>query len=153
MSITFRTAGGRVSVLIEEITLFRRYDPEAYPHYDNYDAIEVSNVVDMPCDYAGVMGVPISFMDKYNPEQFEIIGIAKRGAGDPALKTREYPQQRQVDKRGKESRVSKLNDGPAIEVEKPPTNKTYYEVGGKLYIQTYARILIRNRRPEAPKEK
>lgn len=60
----------------EEMILVKRYTPEAYPHYDNYDAIEVSKVVDIPCDYAGVMGVPITFLGKYNPDQFEIIGIS-----------------------------------------------------------------------------
>lgn len=59
----------------EPLTLFRRYydDPSKYPHYDNYDAINVDRTVDIPEDYDGVMGVPISFLDKYCPEQFEII--------------------------------------------------------------------------------
>ena len=59
----------------EEMILVKRYTPEEYPEYDNYDAIEVSRTADIPCDYAGVMGVPITFMDKYCPEQFEIIGL------------------------------------------------------------------------------
>lgn len=61
----------------EDSILFRSYkkEPERYPKYDNYDAIEVSKVADIPYDYAGVMGVPITFMDKYNPEQFEIVGM------------------------------------------------------------------------------
>ena len=49
---------------------------EMYPHYDNYDAIEVSRVENLPMDYDGIMGVPITFLDKYNPEQFEILGCA-----------------------------------------------------------------------------
>ncbi|MDE6780746.1 MAG: adenine-specific methyltransferase EcoRI family protein [Ruminococcus sp.] len=61
----------------EDIILFRFYNFEDYPHYDNYDAIEVSKVADIPCDYNGVMGVPITFMDKFNPEQFEIIGATE----------------------------------------------------------------------------
>ena len=62
----------------EDLFLYRRYkdEPERYPHYDNYDAIEVSKTVDIPRDYDGVMGVPITFLDKYNPEQFEIVGMA-----------------------------------------------------------------------------
>ena len=60
----------------EELILVKRYSPEEYPHYDNYDAIEVSKTSDIPCDYAGVMGVPITFLDKYSPDQFEIIGIS-----------------------------------------------------------------------------
>lgn len=58
----------------DRLPLKHRYDPEAYPRYDNYDAINVSKVAEIPCDYDGVMGVPITFMDKYNPEQFELIG-------------------------------------------------------------------------------
>ena len=59
----------------EKLILYKRYNPEEYPHYDNYDAIEVAKTADIPLDYQGIMGVPISFMDKYNPEQFEIIGL------------------------------------------------------------------------------
>lgn len=60
----------------EEIFLFRRYhdDPSEYPKYDNYDAIEVSRVINIPCDWDGVMGVPITFLTSYNPEQFWILG-------------------------------------------------------------------------------
>lgn len=61
----------------DELDLFCRYSPEDYPKYDNYDAIEVSKVIDIPCDYDGVMGVPITFLDKYNPEQFEIVKFRK----------------------------------------------------------------------------
>ena len=59
----------------EEITLYKRYTSKEYPKYDNYDAIEVSKVVEIPQDYDGVMGVPITFIDKYNPKQFEIVGL------------------------------------------------------------------------------
>lgn len=60
----------------EDLVLYRSYSSEEYPHYDNFDAIEVSKVSDIPNDYFGVMGVPITFLDKYNPEQFEILGLA-----------------------------------------------------------------------------
>ena len=59
----------------EDIILYKSYDPLEYPRYDNYDAIEVSKVAEIPFDYEGYMGVPITFIDKYNPDQFEIIGI------------------------------------------------------------------------------
>ena len=52
------------------------YTPEKYPKYDNYDAINVDKVADIPCDYPGIMGAPLTFMDKYCPEQFEIVGIS-----------------------------------------------------------------------------
>jgi hypothetical protein len=54
--------------------LYKKYTPYEYPHYDNYDAIEVSKVIEIPADWDGVMGVPVSFLDKYNPVQFEILG-------------------------------------------------------------------------------
>ena len=58
----------------EDLVLYKKYTPEEYPKYDNYDAIEVGKTSEIPYDYEGVMGVPITFMDKYNPEQFEIVG-------------------------------------------------------------------------------
>jgi hypothetical protein len=59
----------------EELILFKTYNENDYPKYDDYDAIEVSKVVDIPIDYNGIMGVPISFLDKYNPDQFNILGL------------------------------------------------------------------------------
>lgn len=61
----------------EELILYKSYSPEEYPDYDNYDAVEVSKVVEIPFDFDGVMGVPITFMNKYNPDQFEIIGCTE----------------------------------------------------------------------------
>lgn len=58
----------------EKLILWKKYTPEEYPTYDNYDAINVDKVSEIPCDYDGVMGVPITFMDKYNPIDFEIVG-------------------------------------------------------------------------------
>lgn len=60
----------------EELVLYRTYNEQDYPKYDNYDAIEVSNVKEIPCDYSGIMGVPITFLGKYNPKQFEILGLS-----------------------------------------------------------------------------
>lgn len=67
----------------EDLILFKKYNAPEYPKYDNYDAIEVSRTVDIPIDYAGVMGVPITFLDKYNPEQFEVIGSNRGIDQDP----------------------------------------------------------------------
>lgn len=58
----------------EDLILYKYYTPEEYPTYDNYDAINVNTYTDIPCDYDGVMGVPVTFLDKFNPEQFEIVG-------------------------------------------------------------------------------
>ena len=62
----------------EDLILYKTYNPADYPTYDNYDAIEVAKAADIPVDYDGVMGVPITFLDKYNPDQFEIVGTAAR---------------------------------------------------------------------------
>lgn len=69
----------RTSKFEDTIPLFREYykTPEMFPPYDNYDAIEVSRTDDIPEDYFGVMGVPITFLDKYNPKQFEILGATE----------------------------------------------------------------------------
>lgn len=61
----------------EMLDLYKHYSPEEYPKYDNYDAINIDKTADIPCDYDGVMGVPITFLDKYNPEQFEIVGATE----------------------------------------------------------------------------
>lgn len=58
----------------EELVLYKKYNEEEYPKYDNYDAIEVGKTKDIPMDYNGIMGVPITFLDKYCPTQFEIVG-------------------------------------------------------------------------------
>lgn len=58
----------------EPMDLYKKYSPEEFPKYDNYDAINVDNTADIPMDYYGVMGVPVTFMDKYCPDQFEILG-------------------------------------------------------------------------------
>ena len=71
----------RTSKRYEELVLYKRYTPKEYPKYDNYDAIEVGKVAEIPVDYDGVMGVPVTFLDKFNPKQFEILG--QTGVIDP----------------------------------------------------------------------
>lgn len=126
----------------EDLILYKTYNPDDYPTYDNFDAIEVSKVADIPMDYDGVMGVTMGFLTKHSPEQFDIIGISQSWY-DASIK--EYPQQIQVNRNGTRSRVGKLNDAPAIKVDSPPTDTTYYEVEGKYFRSLYARVFIRNR--------
>ena len=126
----------------EELILYRDYSPDIYPHYDNYDAIEVDKVKDIPKNYDGVMGVPITFLDKHNPDQFEIIGVTQSWSDG---RTKTYPKQIQVDANGTESSVTKLNDGAAIKLSTLPKNKTYYKVGGEIFVKVYARVLIKRR--------
>ena len=59
----------------EDIILYKKYNPKEYPKYDNYNAINIDRVSDIPMDFKGLMGVPITFINQYNPEQFDIIGI------------------------------------------------------------------------------
>ena len=113
-----------------------------YQHYDNYDAIEIPYSDAIPCDYEGMIGVPITFFDKYCPEQFEIVGITKTWFG---MANKVYPKQIQVSKTGKKTIVTKLNDGPVIELDGPLEDEVYYIVEGKYYTQAYARILIRKK--------
>lgn len=109
----------------EDFKATSHYSLEEYPHYDNYDAIEVGKVANIPCDYIGMMGVPITFLQHHNPEQFEIVGMAKRGAGDPRLKTKVYTKEEY-------SNYSDLNAGPVLIKNGKPKN-------------TYPRILIRRK--------
>lgn len=128
----------------EDLILYKKYSAEEYPKYDNYDAINVNITKDIPLDYKGVMGVPITFLDKYNPDQFEIIGITKKVGFH--LRTKIYSNQIQVDANGKRTVVSKLNDGATLKVLIPPSNKTYYIVDDEYFIQLYARVLIKHKK-------
>lgn len=126
----------------EDMPLFRRYydDPSKYPKYDNYDAINVDKVPDIPEDYDGVMGVPITFLDKYCPEQFEIIGISKTPVGSH-LRTKIYETQKQYGA-DRVQNVMKLNDGAAIKCDEKPDKYPYYQVGSDYFVAVYPRILI-----------
>ena len=106
----------------EELDLVCRYIPEDYPLYDNYKAIEVSRVQDIPCDYEGIMGVPVTFLDKYNPNQFEIVGLTERSD--------DY----NVDS----ARIDNLRVPGFPKYDRP------YIKG----VRKYARILIRNKHPQ-----
>ena len=122
----------------EEMILVQRYTPEKYAHFDNYDAINIDATADIPCDYEGVMGVPITFMDKYSPDQFEIIGlgIANLGLsiGVQPYKPEHKRYRKEVQKRG-------AVDGDLYMVDE--NNNP---------VVPYARVLIRNKHPEAPKD-
>lgn len=126
----------------EDLILYKTYNPDDYPSYDNYDAIEVSKFADIPIDHDGVMGVPLTFLDKHNPDQFEIVGITQSWFGGAS---KIYPRQVQVNAKGKELLVTKLNDGAAIKVSTTPSNRTYYKVGADCFVKVYARILIRRK--------
>jgi hypothetical protein len=129
----------------EPLVLYKSYKGNEvdYAVYDNFDAINVDKTKEIPEDYDGVMGVPITFLDKYSPEQFEIVGITKTWFG---AATKNYPPQTQVSANGQKSVVTKLNDGAALKISSPPQGRTYYVVGKSYYVQLYARLLIRRRK-------
>jgi hypothetical protein len=103
----------------ENLDLVCKYSPEEYPNYDNYNAIDVAKVQDIPYDYDGIMGVPDTIMGQFNPEQFEILGI---GSGDLA----------------KQAGVGKNYRG---------RTDLAYTINGKSKCP-YSRILIRNKNPK-----
>ena len=115
----------------EDLILYKKYNPEEYPTYDNYDAINVNVTNDIPMDYEGAIGVPITFLDKYNPDQFEIIGLGISNSGKEfgvkPYKEEHKKYRKEIQKRG--------------------------AVDGDLYMITkgivdvpYARIIIKNKR-------
>lgn len=130
----------------EEMILYRSYTPENYPSYDNYDGIEVGKIADIPRDFDGVMGVTPGFLTKFNPDQFEIVGITQSWFD---ARSKVYPQQTQVSATGARSTVTKLNDGAAMKLDVAPAGKTYYEVDGEFFVKAYARILIRRKGAKA----
>lgn len=117
----------------QDIILYKKYDVEIYPKYENYEGIEVSKVQEIPMDYKGAMGVPITFVDKYNPDQFEIIGLGISNSGKE-IGVRPYTSEhkkyrKEVQKRGAvDGDLYMIKDGV---VEVP-----------------YARILIKNKKPQ-----
>lgn len=132
----------------ETLDLFRRYKGHAsdYPHYDNYDAIEVSKVVNIPEDYDGVMGVPITFIDKYNPEQFEILGMTNGHDDYKIGPSKRYENAIQHNRNGSVVSGSKANTRATVLFNDFP-DAVYYtadNADGPLGI-VYARILIRKR--------
>ena len=133
----------------EDLDLVCRYSEDEYPKYDNFDAIEVGKTSDIPCNYAGAMGVPITFLDKYNPEQFEILGLTQIGCHDLCPDTRRYNDYKEMvttTDKPTGSSGGKTNENAVL---KGKGNKKTYYLGpnGEIVHSTYKRILIRNKHP------
>lgn len=121
----------------EELDLVCKYSPEEYPTYDNYDAIDVSSTMDIPCDYPGIMGVPITFLDKHNPEQFELIGA----------ETNDFAEALGIKPIGKEwMERYRMAGGTGHYTANMRTLVLTYKGKPK---KAYFRILIRNKHPKA----
>ena len=119
------------------------YDnPSAYPKYENFDAINVDKTSDIPMDYDGVMGVPITFLDKYCPTQFEIIALGN--SRENFTPNKDYIKPIKVLKDGKKVNGNAINCVLAIESKTKPINMIYYTSENVPYlIAPYARILIK----------
>jgi hypothetical protein len=120
---------------------------EAYTKYDNYDAIEVPFTDAIPSDYEGIMGVPISFLDKYNPEQFEIVGLTSGRDEFECRPSKKYVNPKQHNKNGTIINGSKANTRATLKLKEVPKNEIYYtadNADGALSI-VYARILIKHK--------
>ena len=129
----------------EKLDLYKKYTPDEYPKYDNYDAINVDKVDDIPMDYDAVMGVPITFLDKYNPNQFEIVDLGIVGSCNfTCNKKMEI-----LDKNGKGTGKYTFNAKGTLyrkynpEKDKAPAFKDAET--GELYSSIYARILIKRK--------
>jgi hypothetical protein len=130
----------------ENMVLFRNYSPELYPKYDNYDAINVDRTVDIPCDYYGVMGVPITFLAQYNPDQFEIVAFRKGDDGkDLVYSFADRSQSVQVERERERERdgapYGRTSEFSFDEYRHPAANGERAYVNGN---RKYARMLIRH---------
>ena len=115
----------------EDLILYKKYKKEDYPKYENFDAINVNKTVDIPIDYKGFMGVPITFLDKHNPDQFEIIGlgISKLGV---EIGVKPYKEEHKIYR--KEVQKSAVVNGDLYMMENGVVKKPY------------ARVIIRNKK-------
>ena len=115
----------------EDLILYKKYNEEEYPKYENFDAINVDVTKDIPVDYKGVIGVPITYIDKYNPDQFEIIGL---GISNSGIEIGVQPYKPEHKKYRKEIQKRGAVDGDL------------YMMKNGIVEVPYARILIKNKK-------
>ncbi len=136
----------------EDLDLVCRYSEDEYPTFDNFDAIEVGKTSDIPYDYVGIMGVPITFLDKYNPEQFEVLGLTQIGCHDLCPDTKRYNDYKEFTRATDKptgSSGGKTNENAVLKGK--GTKKTYYlGPNGEIVHSAYKRIFIRNKHPQTP---
>ncbi len=126
----------------EDLICCLKYNPEDYPKYDNYDAINVDKTAKIPYDYTGIMGVPISFMDKHDPEQFEIIGLGN--SRENFSPNKDYVNPKKHLKNGIVTNGGAINCVLAVNQKEVPKGQVYYTSDNSDYlVPPYARILIR----------
>lgn len=131
----------------EDIILYKPYTDAEYPHYDNYEAIDVSKTAEIPMNYDGVMGVPITFLDKFNPDQFGILGLTQIGCHDLCPDIKKYNDYKEIDRLSDTPTGQgggKTNENAVLKGK--GTKKTYYlGPNGEIVHSAYKRILIRRK--------
>lgn len=136
----------------EELYLTARYNPNDYPKYDNYDAINVDKVTEIPKDYYGVMGVPITFLDKHNPNQFEIVGLLQSStdeqAGIPNLRYYNDFKEMRQDMAFTGASGGKANGNPVLQGKSLKGNFLFNPITNEYVHSVYARILIKRKYKE-----
>ena len=130
----------------ENMILYKKYNKKDYPKYDNYDAINIDNVKDIPCDYDGIMGVPVTFFAKYCPEQFEILGCTQRGCHDLVPDIKKYNDYWEVRQDGSKTGSSgnKTNENPNLAINDGKHNY-FINKDGHIVQSTFGRIFIKRR--------
>ena len=133
----------------DELDLVCRYSAEEYPQYDNFEAINVGQTTDIPYDYEGVMGVPLTFLDKFCPEQFEILGLSQIGCHDKLPDLKRYNDYKEIIRATDiptKSSGGKTNENAVLKGK--GTKKTYYlGPNGEVVHSEAKRIFIRNKHP------
>lgn len=130
----------------EKLILYKTYTPEEYPYYDNYDAINVDVTSDIPKDFDGVMGVPITFLDKYNPDQFDILGESQRGCHPEEMETKKYDDywEERPDGTKTGSSGGKTNGNPNL-AKNDGKHNYFINAQGHIIQSCYQRIFIRRK--------
>ena len=129
----------------EKLILYKKYNPEEFQKFDNYDAINVDKVTDIPYDYSGLMGVPITFLDKYNPEQFKIIASSQTGCHPDEMVLKKYSDYYGYtqDRKSNGRTGATMGNNPIL--VKDDKKHVYYENKDGIRVQsTYCRIFIEN---------
>ncbi|MCE9643729.1 adenine-specific methyltransferase EcoRI family protein [Candidatus Parcubacteria bacterium] len=130
----------------QNIPLYKKYTPEEYPHYDNYDAIEVAKVAEIPADYGGAMGVPITFLDKYNPQQFQLLGASQRGCHDELPDTKKYDDYWEMRQDGTRTGSSGGKTNENANLLGNDGKKNYFiNKDGRVIQSAYQRLFIRQK--------
>ena len=129
----------------EDLILYKKFTKDEYPKYDNYNAININKTKDIPLNYKGVMGVPITFLDKHNPAQFEILGLSQK-VGYGLKSNKFYDNFVEVRQDGTKTGSSgkKTNGNPVMAGR--PKKGNFYKNGKEVVHSLYGRIFIKNKR-------